>query len=195
MSYAAYLAFERAAPTKHEYLRGTVLAMAGGSPEHARLAGSLARLIGNAIVDQPCALFSSDLRVRIVETDRSTYPDLTVICGRPQTAADDDAALVNPCLIVEILSDSTEADDRGEHLSGTPPVPAELSHYRRLPSLQDYVLVAQKTQRVEVYRRRGEQWILTEHGPGTSFELSSIAARIAVDDIYRDPFRPGSPSA
>ena len=185
MSYAAYLAFERAAPTKHEYLRGTVLAMAGGSPEHARLAGSLARLIGNAIVDQPCALFSSDLRVRIVETDRSTYPDLTVVCGRPQTAADDDAALVNPCLIVEILSDSTEADDRGE----------KFAHYRRLPSLQDYVLVAQKTQRIEVYRRRGEQWILTEHGPGTSFELASVAARIAVDDVYRDPFRPGSPSA
>lgn len=185
MSYAAYLAFERAAPTKHEYLRGTVLAMAGGSPEHARLAGSLARLIGNAIVDQPCALFSSDLRVRIVETDRSTYPDLTVVCGRPQTAADDDAALVNPCLIVEILSDSTEADDRGD----------KFAHYRRLPSLQDYVLVAQKTQRVEVYRRRGEQWILTDHGPGTSFELASVAARIAVDDVYRDPFRPGSPSA
>jgi Uma2 family endonuclease len=178
MSYEAYLAFEREAASKHEYLRGMVLAMAGGTPEHARLASNLARLIGNAIVGRPCAVFSSDLRVRIVETDRSTYPDLTVVCGRLELAPDDDAAVVNPSVIVEILSDSTEADDRGE----------KFAHYRRLPSLRDYVLVAQKTQRIEVYRREGERWILTEHGPGTSFELSSLDARISVDEVYLDPF-------
>jgi Uma2 family endonuclease len=178
MSYQDYLAFEREASAKHEYVGGMVLAMAGGTPEHARLAATLARLIGNVIVGRPCAVFSSDLRVRIVETDRATYPDLTVVCGRPETASDDDAAITNPAVIIEVLSDSTEADDRGE----------KFAHYRRLASLQDYVLVAQKTQRIEVYRREGDRWTFTEHGPGTRFELSSLDAQIAVDEVYRDPF-------
>jgi Uma2 family endonuclease len=176
-SYADYLALERTAATKHEYVGGRVLAMAGGSPEHARLAGRLARLLGNAIEGRPCAVFSSDLRVRIAETNRATYPDLTVICGRRETAVDDDDAIVNPTIVVEVLSDSTEADDRGE----------KFAHYRRLASLQEYVLVAQKAQRIEVYRREGDRWMLTEHGPGTIVELPSIGARIPVDEIYRDP--------
>jgi len=176
-SYADYLAFERTAPTKHEYVAGMVVAMAGGSPEHARLAGRLARLIGVAIEGRPCDVFSSDLRVRILETNRSTYPDLTVVCGRRETAPDDHEAIVNPTILLEVLSDSTEADDRGE----------KFAHYRRLASLQEYVLVAQKTQRIEVYRREGERWVLTEHGPGTMAELPSIDARFSVDEVYRDP--------
>jgi Uma2 family endonuclease len=176
-SYADYLAFERTAPTKHEYVAGLVLAMAGGSPEHARLAGSLARLLGNAIEGRPCAVFSSDLRVRIPATNRSTYPDLTVVCGHRETAPDDHEAIVNPTVLVEVLSDSTEADDRGE----------KFAHYRRLSSLQEYVLVAQKAQRIEVYRREGDRWVLSEHGPGTVVELASIGARIPVDEVYRDP--------
>jgi Uma2 family endonuclease len=177
-SYENYLAAERAASTKHEYIAGVVVAMAGGSPEPARLASSLGRLIGNAIVGRPCAVFSSDLRVRIVDTNRATYPDLTVVCGHRETARDDPDAIVNPTIIVEVLSDSTEADDRGE----------KFAHYRRLTSLQEYVLVAQKARRVEVYRRDADRWMLTEHGSGTSFELASIGARIAVDEVYRDPF-------
>lgn len=176
-SYQDYLAQERTASIKHEYVAGMVLAMAGGSPEHARLAGSLARLLGNAVDGRPCAVFSSDLRVRIAQTDRATYPDLTVVCGRRETAPDDDDAIINPTVLVEVLSDSTEADDRGE----------KFAHYRRLASLREYVLVARKTQRIEVYRRDADRWLLTEHGPGTSFELPSIEARIAVDDVYRDP--------
>lgn len=183
-SYADYLTFERSAPIKHEYVAGMVLAMAGGSPEHARLAGRLARFIGVAIDGRPCDVFSSDLRVRIPETNRSTYPDLTVVCGRRQTAADDDDAIVNPTILVEVLSDSTEADDRGE----------KFAHYRRLASLQEYVLVAQKAQRIEVYRREGDRWVLTEHGPGTMVELPSIDARIPVDEIYRDPLAPDAES-
>ncbi len=177
ISYQDYLTFERQAPTKHEYVDGLVLAMAGGSPEHARLAAALARSIGNAIAGRPCAVFSSDLRVRIVETQRSTYPDLTVVCGAAETAPDDDVAITNPMVIVEVLSDSTEADDRGE----------KFAHYRRIASLREYVLVAQKTQRIEIYRREGERWMLTEQGPGTSFELTSLGAKISVDEVYLDP--------
>jgi Uma2 family endonuclease len=176
-SYQDYLVLERDTPSKHEYVGGMILAMAGGTPEHARLAGSIARLLGNAIEGRPCAVFSSDLRVRVVETDRATYPDLTVVCGHRQFAPDDGDAIVNPTVLVEVLSDSTEADDRGE----------KFAHYRRLPSLQEYVLVAQKARRIEVYRREGNRWVLTEYGPGSIVELSSIEARVAVDDVYYDP--------
>ncbi len=177
LSYPEYLARERQAEHKHDFIDGLVVAMAGGSPEHARIAGSLARLLGNAIQGRPCAVFSSDLRVRIVETNRSTYPDLTIVCERKQVAPDDPEAVVNPTVLVEVLSDSTEADDRGE----------KFAHYRRLPSLREYVLVAQKTRRVEVYRRDEERWVLTEHAPGSTFELTSIGASIAVDDVYVNP--------
>lgn len=176
-SHSDYVARERVAEMKHEYVAGQIIEMAGGTPEHARLAGSLARLLGNALEGRPCAVFSSDLRVRIVETDRSTYPDLSVVCGHRQTAPDDDDAIVNPSVLVEVLSDSTEAEDRGE----------KFAHYRRLASLREYVRVGQNLPRIEVYRRDEERWILTEHGPGTSFELPSIGARIEVDDVYRDP--------
>jgi Uma2 family endonuclease len=176
-SYQDYVLYERDAPTKHEYVGGMIMAMTGGSHEHARLAGRLARLLGNAVEGRPCAVFSSDLRVRIVETDRATYPDLTVVCGHRQTAPDDDDAIVNPTVLVEVLSDSTEADDRGE----------KFAHYRRLTSLQEYVLVAQKARRIEVYRREGNRWVLTEYGPGSIVELSSIEAQVAVDDVYLDP--------
>lgn len=176
-SYADYVSKERVAATKHEYVAGQVTAMAGGSPEHAWLAGSLARLLGNAVEGQPCAVFSSDLRVRVLATNRATYPDLSVVCGHRETAPDDDDAIVNPTVLVEVLSDSTEADDRGE----------KFAHYRRLPSLQEYVLVAQKSRRIEVFRREADGWVLTDHGPGASFELTSISAVVAVDDVYRDP--------
>ncbi len=176
-TYAEYLQQERTSPTKHEFVDGLVIAMAGGSHEHARLSSSIGRLLGNAVQGRPCAVFSSDLRVRIVETNRSTYPDLTVVCGHRQTAPDDDDAIVNPTVLVEVLSDSTEADDRGE----------KFAHYRRLTSLREYVLIAQKSTRIEVYRRDEDRWVLTEHGPGATFELSSIDARIDVDDVYRDP--------
>lgn len=176
-THAEYLEQERRSPTKHEFVDGLVIAMAGGSPEHARLAGSVMRLLGNAVQDRPCAVFSSDLRVRITETNRSTYPDLTVVCGHRELAPDDDDAIVNPIVLVEVLSDSTEADDRGE----------KFAPYRRLASLREYVLVAQKSRRVEVYRRDDERWVLTEHGPGSSFELASIGASIEVDEVYRDP--------
>ena len=150
MSYPEYLAAERGAKTRHEYLSGTSWAMAGGTPEHGRLAAALAGELRGKLRGRPCAVFSSDVRIRIAATDRTTYPDLSVVCGKRETAADDPDALVNPIVIVEVLSDSTEADDRG----------AKFAHYRRLESLREYVLVSQHERRIEVFRREGEHWTL-----------------------------------
>jgi Uma2 family endonuclease len=177
MSYAAYLEAERRADRRHEYLRGEVYAMAGGSPEHARLAAAVSGELRAALRGRPCAVFSSDLRVRIEETDRTTYPDVTVVCGERRVSAVDPDALTNPTLIVEILSDSTESDDRGE----------KFAHYRRLASLCEYVLVSQRARRVEVFRRTADGWTLHEAGPSETLRLASIEATLSVDDLYRDP--------
>jgi Uma2 family endonuclease len=117
MSYREYVAAEAAAQLRHEFLRGAVFAMAGGSFEHAALASALARHVSNALEGKPCRTFSADARIRIEATDMTTYPDLSVVCGELQRAPDDPHAMLNPTLIFEVLSDSTEAYDRGAKAS------------------------------------------------------------------------------
>jgi len=177
MTYAQYLELERTSEVKHEYLRGEIFAMAGGSPEHARLAANVIGDLRAALRGRPCAVFTSDARVRIEVTDRATYPDVTVVCGRLEHAPDDPDSITNPVVIVEVLSDATEADDRGE----------KFAHYRRLASLQEYLLVSQRARRLEVYRRRDDRWVLDEAGAGETLRLDSIDVALAVDEIYRDP--------
>ncbi len=164
---------------KHEYLRGQVFAMAGGTPEHAALAMAVGAALSLALAGRRCRVFGSDLRVRVEATDLTTYPDLTVICGSFEPADSDPNAATNPTLIVEVLSDSTEAYDRGE----------KFAHYRRLPSLSEYVLVSQHEPRLESYRKSGAgEWVLSEAGAGQSLILASLeGVRLETDAIYRDP--------
>lgn len=179
MAYAQYLEAELASVTKHEFLRGEVYAMAGGTPEHAALAGAIIAELSVALRAHPCRVFTSDLRVRIDATDLSTYPDVTVICGTLARSDVDPHAATNPVLIVEVLSDTTEAYDRGE----------KFAHYRRLPSLREYVLVSQREPRLESYRRTtAGQWLLSEAGAGEVLTLTSLEGiELATDVIYRDP--------
>jgi Uma2 family endonuclease len=180
LSYLDYLALEAGATQKHEYLRGEVWAMAGGTPEHGRLQASLIRELGNALAGKPCVVMTSDVRVRVDATDRTTYPDLFVVCGPRRVSAADANAIVNPILIVEVLSEGTEREDRGE----------KFAHYRRLDSLVEYVLVSQTRPLVEVFRRSPEGWVLSEAGPGSRIGLRSIDASLDVDAVYRDPTLP-----
>jgi len=157
MSLAEYVAAEAAAADRHEYLRGDIYAMAGGTLEHAALAAALAREVGIALGDKPCRVYSSDARVRIEATDMSTYPDLSVVCGELERAPGDTRAILNPIALFEVLSDSTEAYDRG----------AKASHYRHIAALQEYVLVSQSERRVEVQRRNAAgPWETHEYGLG-----------------------------
>jgi Uma2 family endonuclease len=178
MTYSAYLAAEATADVKHEYLRGEVFAMAGGTPPHARLAAAVIGELRNALADRPCEVFTSDLRVRIEATDLSTYPDVTVVCGDFQHSDLDVNAATNPILIVEVLSESTEAYDRGE----------KFAHYRRLPSLREYLLVSSGEPRLESYARNAAgEWVLHEAGPGESLTLRSLdGVRLETDAIYRN---------
>lgn len=179
MTYAEYLAAEAKSEVKHEFLRGEVWAMAGGTPSHAGMQVNVSSSLTVALKGRPCRVFSSDLRVRISETDRSTYPDVTVVCGKLETAPEDPNAVTNPIVIIEVLSESTEASDRGE----------KFQHYARLPSLQEYVLVSQLGRRVDVFRRsEGETWVFVPFTSG-SVELKSLGVSISLDDVYADPTR------
>lgn len=177
-SYADYLAAERASDVKHEYWGGEVVPMAGGTPEHAALAAAVITQLSLALRGRPCRVYSADLRVRARETDAAFYPDVTVVCGRLETDPDDPGSASNPTLVVEVLSPTTEANDRG----------AKAGHYRRIPSLREYVLVAQDAPRIEVFRRReAGHWDFVEAGPGESLELESLGCRLAVDDVFANP--------
>ena len=159
--YAEYLAMEEKSATKHEWLDGIVYDLMHGrrhaGPRRAR--GGHHRLVGAGLRGKPCRAISSDLRVRVPATGLSTYADVTVVCGKLETDPEDANAVTNPTLLVEVLSDSTEAYDRGE----------KFAHYRRLPSLREYVLVSQHAPRIEIWRRneRG-RWELAQEAEAAS---------------------------
>jgi Uma2 family endonuclease len=178
MSYAEYLAAEETSADKHEFLSGDVYAMAGGTPEHAALCAAVGGELRNALRGEPCRVFSADARVRVQATGLSTYPDVTVVCGKLETGPEDIHAIVNPVVLVEVLSDSTEGHDRGE----------KAAHYRHIPTLQEYVFVSQRDRRIEVYRRNSAgRWELFEFGAESEAELASVGCSIRVDEVYRDP--------
>lgn len=178
MTYAEYLALERSADVKHEYVNGRVFAMAGGTPEHARLAGAVIGDLRTALRGKPCVPFSSDLRVRVAATGRATYPDVTVVCGALVPDPNDADAVQNPTVLVEVLSDTTESDDRGD----------KWAHYQRIPALREYVLVSQKHRHVEVYSRDAAgDWRFHEWSEGQRCELPALGIALDVDAIYVDP--------
>ena len=180
ISYAEYIAIANDSPVKYEYIAGEIVAMSGGTIAHGRLIGRVTDALNRALDGKRCIVLPSDLRVRIRIAERSTYPDLHIVCGEIERDPDDDHAIVNPTVIVEVLSDSTEDSDRTEKFAA----------YRRLPSLREYVLVSQRERRVELYRRDGRRWHLDEYGPGERLTLESLAIAVMVDEIYVDRIGP-----
>lgn len=175
LSPQEYLAFERASAEKHEYANGEIFAMAGCTREHSLLTGNLHAELRNALIERPCEVHTSDMRVKIVSTGRYVYPDTSVVCGEPLFEDADVDTLVNPVVIVEVLSDSSEAYDRGD----------KFAQYRSVPSMTDYVLVSQKEPRIEHFRREPDgTWRLTIAGPGGQLALASIGVTVDVDRVY-----------
>jgi Uma2 family endonuclease len=173
-----YVLLEESSSVKHEYLEGLVWAMAGGSPEHARIATNIATLLSTQLAGKRCSVFSSDLRVRVTATGLATYPDITVVCDRLELDPEDTKGhtVTNPRLIVEILSPSTEEYDRGE----------KLLHYQQIPSLRELVLVGSDERRIDVWRRDGQSWALAPAAPDRA-ELSSVACHLPLSAVYFDP--------
>jgi Uma2 family endonuclease len=178
MSYADYLAMERASTERHEFLDGEVYLMAGGSPEHGALAAAWIGELRTALAGRPCRVFTSDVRVRIPATGLTTYPDVSVVCERLERDPDDPDAIVNPVLLVEVLSPSSEAYDRG----------AKAAHYRRIASLGEYVLASQSEPLVEVYRRNAAgRFELYEARIDDHVDLASVGVTLSVRALYANP--------
>jgi Uma2 family endonuclease len=179
---AEYLARERAAETKSEYRCGEIVAMTGVSRAHNLIAGNLFAELRQQIRSRGCETYMSDVRVRVSKTGLYTYPDIAVACEPIQFEDDQVDTLLNPVVVVEVLSPSTEAYDRGE----------KFAHYRRLDSLQEYLLVSQAIMRVERYVRQGEQWVLSElSAPDEVLEIGAIDCRVRLGDVYHRVRLPG----
>lgn len=173
---ATYLQQEREATEKSEYLNSQVYAMAGASHEHNQLVFNLAGLLHSQLRGSPCSAYINDMRVRSRATEAYFYPDLTVVCNDAEFEDDEMDTLLNPVLIIEVLSPSTEGYDRG----------AKFAHYRRMESLREYVLIAQDRYSIERYVRSGDgQWTLSEaNSPESLVELVTIGCQLRVDEVY-----------
>lgn len=177
---AMYLAMERVAEVKHEYLDGEVFAMAGASPRHNRLAVACSTQLDNALRGKDCFPLNSDQRVHVPATGDYCYPDVTVVCGEPEGHAADPDSITNPRVIVEVLSRTTQKHDRGSKFEG----------YRSIASFEEYILIWQDQVKVEIRRREGaRRWTIEELGAGERVELRSVGATLDVDALYEGVFR------
>ena len=171
-----YLELERKAETKSEYYRGEIFAMSGASRVHNLLAGNLFALIWSQLRGRPCVVFSSDMRVKVDWSGLYTYPDLSALCGEPEFDDEQLDTLLNPNLLIEVLSPSTEDYDRG----------GKFELYRQIPSLQDYVVVAQDRVFVEHHTRSDDgSWRLVDYrSPDDELLLKSIDCRLRLAEVY-----------
>ncbi len=169
-----YLAIESVSLERHEFLDGVILAMAGGSMRHSYCAKSVGIALGVRLAGSRCGVGQSDSRVHVPATGLFTYPDVVVTCGEPEKTKGRWSSLLNPTVLVEVLSKSTAAYDRGE----------KLDHYKSIPSLQAVLLVSVKHRTVTMARRAVEGWTTTEHGAGSSIELACCGISVATDDFF-----------
>jgi Uma2 family endonuclease len=182
--YDEYLAALEVSGVKLEFCDGEIYAMAGGTPAHADLAASVIRLLGNALLGR-CRVSSSDLKVRIEATDLSTFPDATVVCGERVVSSIDKNAVVNPSLLVEVTSNSTEDYDRGE----------KLNHYQQCPSLQAVLLVSHRRAQVTVVTRAAQGgWQQHEYRGGQQVLLEALELALDVNELYAGITLEDSPS-
>ncbi len=179
-TFADYVEVAEESRVKLEFLDGQVWAMSGGTPEHAALSASVIAILSSALRGRPCRAYSSDLRVRVKKTGLATYPDATVICGRLEVDPEDPKQLtaINPTVIVEVLSPSTESYDRGE----------KLAHYKDIETLQEVVFVAQERHEIEVVRREPDgTWSRWISRGADNARIASLECELPLAEVYRNP--------
>ena len=171
-----YLALERQAEFRSEYVAGEMFAMAGASRRHNRIVTNLVAALDGQLRARPCNVYSNDMRVKMQSTGLYTYPDVVATCGEEMFADRENDVLLNPLVVIEVLSDSTEAYDRGK----------KFENYQSVESLKEYLLVAQNSHRVEQFvRQSGKNWIYSEsHEPGEIIRIQSIKCELQLEDIY-----------
>lgn len=171
-----YLEFEQSSVLKHEYYNGEIYAMTGGTESHNLLGGNAHAALHAQLRRRPCKVYNSDQKIKVVATGLHTYPDVTVVCGQPEFIDRPRLTLLNPTVIIEALSPSTERYDRG----------MKFQHYRTIPTLQDYILISQDSHRVEHYiRQENNEWLLREAiGIEAQVIIRSIDCTLTLEDVY-----------
>ena len=191
LTEAEYLEIERAAEFRSEFYQGEMFAMAGASPQHSLISANVIGEFRHRLKGSQCRAHTPDLRIKIEATGLCTYPDVSVICGSLQFAEGTKDTVVNPTVLVEVLSESTEAYDRGR----------KFEHYRQIPSLREYLLIRQTEPRVEQFIRQAEgRWLLNETtGMDKSLDLPSLGITVPLAEIFAEvdfapaPIRPPTP--
>ncbi len=176
-TYRDYLRVEEDSTLlRHEFLDGEIYAMAGGTPEHGAISANVIAQLAVQLRGRGCRVHSSDVRIRVLATGLATYPDVSVVCSHADLDPEDRNAIVNPIVIVEVLSPGTADYDRGE----------KLAHYKQIPSLREVVLVDHAARALEIWRRDDKGvWSSAEVRDG-DVRLESVGATVALDDVYRD---------
>ena len=171
-----YLEMERASDTKNEYFKGEIYAMSGASRKHNLIVANLIMEIGLQLKNKPCRVYPSDMRLKVEKTSLHTYPDIMVVCGPERFVDEKEDTLLNPDVIIEVLSDSTESYDRGE----------KFLNYRQIDSLKEYVLIWQKQAKIEKYSRvNTTSWTLSEtNETQQSISLDSIECTLDIASVY-----------
>lgn len=179
-SWTEYLALEETSPVRHEFFAGEIYAMAGGTPAHSALGVAVVSELRMQLRGKPCRVYNSDLRIRVPETGLGTYPDASIVCGELEFDPDllrKPTTVINPTVIVEVLSDSTEEYDRQ----------GKFENYQRLSTLREYVLVSHREPLVEVFRLSSQGvWERSEARSRTRARLTSIGCELDVDRLYED---------
>jgi Uma2 family endonuclease len=172
LTLEAYLAWENEQPEKHEFHQGEVFAMVGARRAHGRVVSNLNRRLSEALDGSPCQVFTEGMKVQI-GNDAVLYPDVFVTCDKADLATD--MIFRAPTLVVEVLSPSTQAYDRS----------AKFALYRRIPALQEYILVDPETRRVEAFRREADdRWVLDDMSGAATVEATSVGCRVAMADVF-----------
>jgi Uma2 family endonuclease len=176
-TYAEYVGLEMISAEKHEFLDGEIYAMTGGSEEHSALAAEMVYALVSAVGDGRCRVHTSDLRIYVESVGLATFPDCTVVCGPlQQHEPSPKATALNPTILVEVTSDSSEEYDRG----------LKLEYYRTIPTLREYIIVSHRERRLAVETRGNDgTWTTREAMKGERIEIASLGAEIIVDEIYR----------
>lgn len=171
-----YLDVEEVSVVRHELIDGEIIAMAGGTPEHAALAGAIPAVLGRQLLGQRCRTYSADLRIRVPATGLATYADASVVCDPVLRDPSSPTHVVNPRVVFEVLSPSTESYDCGE----------KREHYQQIDSLREYVLLSQEARRIELWSRASssDAWSYAVYGASDTVELRSIGCRVGVNDLY-----------
>jgi Uma2 family endonuclease len=177
-TYAQYVALEMESPTKHEFFDGEIYAMAGGSEDHSALAANVISTLVNAVGNRPCRVHTSDLRIYVEAVGLATFPDGSVICGPlQQHGPSPEATALNPAILLEVTSDSSEEYDTG----------TKLEAYRTIPTLREYIVVSHREQRITVYRRdESGAWTMRVAIAGGKVAIETLGAELVVDGIYRN---------